>query len=78
MVWRLKGILLSSDSVWLGLGCDSGSELTREMELLLFILAIYREKWKISARNIQIKESEKMDTSMLKVNPVMIIIIIKK
>ena len=34
VVWLKKGIPLTSDSTWLGLGHDSGSDLTRRMDSL--------------------------------------------
>ena len=34
VVWLKKGIPLTCDSTWLGLGHDSGSDLTRRMDSL--------------------------------------------
>ena len=36
VVWLKKGIPLTCDSTWLGLGHDSGSDLTRRMDSLHF------------------------------------------
>ena len=37
VVWLKKGIPLTCDSTWLGLGHDSGSDLTRRMDSLLAV-----------------------------------------
>ena len=37
MVWLKKGIPLTCDSTWLGLGHDSGSDLTWRMDSLLAV-----------------------------------------